>query len=261
MISSRFRTCRRSFAAAVALGTAVGAAALSAAPAAQAARADDPVPDFDWSDCPELPPGANVPGSICLQTTATSGSFTLGGAEHAITRPITVTAGSASFLGEGFQDLFGAVRSEDFTVDLGPGIGTASVSLQYAGGLVLRGFDTTIGLKVKLSGAGLGDQCTIGSDAAPILLNLTTGTTAPPPPNQPISGEPFTIIGSIPNAALRKGTQVDNAFALPGATGCGTGGQSADAAVNAAVGLPSAAGRNTVIFHEYGAAISYSKLP
>jgi len=40
---------------------------------------------------------------------------------------------------------------------------------------------------------------------------------------------------------------VDNAFSVPGATGCGIGLGLVNALVNAKLGLPSAAGNNTMI--------------
>jgi len=109
---------------------------------------------------------------------------------------------------------------------------------------------TTISLpvKVKLENPILGSNCYIGSNSNPARLNLTTGTTSPPPPNTPISGslgtpsridEPFTIIFSGSRS-------VDNAFAVPGATGCGLFGI-VDPLVDLRLQLPSAAGNNTMI--------------
>ena len=53
-------------------------------------------------------------------------------------------------------------------------------------------FETGVALqlpvKVKLSNVFLGSSCYVGSEANPIILNLTTGTTSPPAPNKPIKG-------------------------------------------------------------------------
>jgi hypothetical protein len=104
-------------------------------------------------------------------------------------------------------------------------------------------------VKVKLDNRLLGSNCYIGSNSSPMLLNLTTGTTAPPPPNQPIKGSAgtlsfnpaFTLI-TISN--VRK---VDNSFAVPKASGCGgLLSPFIDPLVNSLIGLPSAAGRNAV---------------
>ncbi len=104
--------------------------------------------------------------------------------------------------------------------------------------------------RVKLSNTFLGSGCYIGSASHPVTLNLTTGTTAPPPPNTPITGFRGTIESrNEGNLILDTGNKlVDNSFAAPGATGCdGIFELLVDLAVNAKLGLPSAAGHNTAI--------------
>jgi hypothetical protein len=104
--------------------------------------------------------------------------------------------------------------------------------------------------RVRLENPFLGSQCYIGSSSHPIMLNLTSAVTNPPLPNRPISGEvgqlefrdEFTFIG------VKEDRLVDNSFSTPGATGCG--GSYApviDPVIDAKLGLPSAAGRNTLI--------------
>jgi hypothetical protein len=107
-------------------------------------------------------------------------------------------------------------------------------------------------VKVKLGNVFLGNECYIGSASSPIMLNLTTGETKPPEPNKPIKG----VVGteSIEDEAivvLSGGSLVDNTFAAPGAHGCGGHLLEGlvDEAVNAELGLPSAAGRNTAILN------------
>jgi hypothetical protein len=106
--------------------------------------------------------------------------------------------------------------------------------------------------KVHLKNPLLGDACYIGSEAHPIQLHLTTGTTSPPPPNQPLTGSLGT-----PKSVIEEGyelnkitdnTLVDNAFTVPPAEGCG--GRLAyliDPRIDHTLGLESPAGRNTVI--------------
>src|SRR2546430_1397231 len=53
-----------------------------------------------------------------------------------------------------------------------------------------QGGAVTLPLKVKLDNPLLATACYIGSNTEPVVLNLTTGTTSPPPPNKPISGAP-----------------------------------------------------------------------
>ena len=43
-------------------------------------------------------------------------------------------------------------------------------------------------VKVHLENPFLGSKCYVGSDASPITWKLTTGTTPPSKPNEPISG-------------------------------------------------------------------------
>ena len=84
----------------------------------------------------------------------------------------------------------------------------------------------------------LGSDCTIADAADPITLNLTTGTTDPPPPNTPITGAVGTLTSTDNGLLTDTGmTLVDNAFAVPGAENCGPGG-SLDAILDFDKGLP-----------------------
>jgi len=104
-------------------------------------------------------------------------------------------------------------------------------------------------VKIHLENLFLGSSCYIGSSANPIVLNLTTGTTSPPAPNEPISGnagkggnKESGLILTLTGLKL-----VDNAFAVPGASGCGPLPLSelvVDPLINAKLGLPSKAGHN-----------------
>jgi hypothetical protein len=106
-------------------------------------------------------------------------------------------------------------------------------------------------IKVKLGNVFLGSECYVGSEASPIVLNLTTGTTKPPEPNKPIKGSAgkLEILEGGALVRLTGGSLVDNAWAAPGAHGCGGHllEKVVDEAVNAELGLPAAAGHNTAI--------------
>jgi opacity protein-like surface antigen len=118
---------------------------------------------------------------------------------------------------------------------------------------LLGGSGTAVSLpvRVKLDNPFLGSGCYIGSSSNPIRLNLTDGTTSPPPPNTPITG----AIGSGSeseggNLITVTGQKlVDNSFAAPGANGCGgiLFSWAVDPFVNSIVGVPSPAGTNTAI--------------
>jgi hypothetical protein len=103
-------------------------------------------------------------------------------------------------------------------------------------------------IKLKLSNPLIGSNCYIGSDAHPVMLNLITGTTSPPPPNTPISGHggPLSFDPATATLTVTGLLDVDNSFAIPGATGCGLGLGLINATIDAKLKLPSAAGNNTM---------------
>jgi hypothetical protein len=110
----------------------------------------------------------------------------------------------------------------------------------------------TLPVRVHLKNPLLGEGCFIGSEAHPIQLHLTTGTTSPPLPNKPIKGNPGEFSEEEEKGygvIVAKGNSlVDNAFSVPVSEGCG-GFFSflIGPIVNSKLGLPSAAGHNTAI--------------
>jgi hypothetical protein len=105
-------------------------------------------------------------------------------------------------------------------------------------------------VKVHLENPFLGKNCFVGSSASPVTFELTTGTTAPPGPNKPISGEAGELELFEEGAVLqlKNDVMVDNAWSAPAASGCG--GILAflvNPIINGQIGLPSAAGKNTAI--------------
>jgi hypothetical protein len=107
-------------------------------------------------------------------------------------------------------------------------------------------------VKVHLENPLLGSECYIGSSANPITLNLTTGTTSPPPPNKPISGKLGNIASHVYEGVtyleITENTLVENAFAVPAASGCGgIFSFLIDPLIDSKLGLPSAAGLNSTI--------------
>ncbi len=107
--------------------------------------------------------------------------------------------------------------------------------------------NVTLPIKVRLVNVLLGMNCHIGNNSRPVMLNLITGTTNPPPPNRPISGS-FGVLSPIPGGIQVIGNvNVDNSFAVPGATECGLGLGLINTLVNLRLGLPSAAGNNSMV--------------
>lgn len=105
-------------------------------------------------------------------------------------------------------------------------------------------------VKVKLNNVLLGEACYIGSESDPIVLNLITGKTNPPKPNEPITGNPGTLSSNAAGSILTvsENSLVNNSFGAPGASGCGGSlSEYVDPLVNSILGLPSAEGHNTAI--------------
>jgi len=111
------------------------------------------------------------------------------------------------------------------------------------------GIALSLPLKVHLENPLLGSGCYLGSNAHPVVIELTTGTTSPPPPNKPITGSPGEIsFGAEGVISLKNGSLVNNSFAAPVAEGCGgLFSFLIDPILDAKLGLPSAAGHNTAV--------------
>ena len=240
----------------VALGTAGGA---SPALANKALKEEFLI----FSQCP------TSTAAICLYSKTTSGEFKIDLKTVPINKPVVLQGGTALVLTP--TPLVPALNGE--TISKTPlevpgglaGIGglggevtaTAEIAGPVSNVLVASnnllnesGTAVTLPIKVKLDNPVLGEECYVGTDAEPIVLNLTTGTTSPPFPASPIKG---TKGVRVPKAKLNivgfQGTTlVDNSFSVPGATGCG-GALSpvVDLAVDADVGLPAPAGTNAAV--------------
>jgi hypothetical protein len=99
-------------------------------------------------------------------------------------------------------------------------------------------------VKFRLINPLLGNNCFIGSDDNPVVINpsLTGNVTITPDPNP--TEHPDTVVFQISQA-----TAADNTFAAPGVTGCGPGGSAniaVDKAIDSSTGLPAASGVNSL---------------
>jgi len=120
--------------------------------------------------------------------------------------------------------------------------------------LAEEGIALTLPVRIHLENPLLGKACYIGSSTNPIIFNFTTGTTSPPPPNKPITGQfgPISAKDEFEFIEVTEHVQVDNTFTAPEATGCG--GHFAfliDPLINSKIGLPAPAGYNTIIHSGY----------
>jgi hypothetical protein len=234
------------------LGTALTAAVSVAAVAAPVASADAP----SFSRCPTSNP--NVAG--CLVVKTTSGSIGANRNSINVGNAVTVegglgvdAGGNINFVPPTSGD---ALTATPITVSgnlFGSGfplvLNTLTATIQQAGA-VQYDYSTSslaLAIKIKFNNPLLGSSCTVGSNAAPIQLNLTTGATNPPAPNTPIFGDQGTIVDVPGTDYATTGTiEVDNAYAVPVASHCGAVAQSlVTAAINKGLGLPSPAGTNT----------------
>lgn len=221
----------------------------------------------------EFAPFANCPvetAKICTVATTTSGEFKLDLKTTKIEHPVVLQGGlpSEAFgdqpliaptngetLSKAAQEVPGGLTGLSEAIG-GPVTATAELAGPASGVLInkgnllsLSGTAVTLPIKVKLDNELLGPSCYIGSDSEPIVLHLTTGTTSPSFPNQPISGSRGTLEGAGKGKIVKiKGNSlVDNNFAVPGANGCGSSPLLFDTLVDAGVGIPAPAGLNTAI--------------
>jgi hypothetical protein len=128
----------------------------------------------------------------------------------------------------------------------------SSIGLNEENLLSEKGTALSLPVKVKLENPILGSECYIGSNASPIVINLTTGTTSPPAPNKPIKGSRGTLESNAEGTILTisKNSLVNNSFASPGASGCGgIFSFLLDPLIDAKLGIPAAAGNNTAILN------------
>jgi len=99
-------------------------------------------------------------------------------------------------------------------------------------------------VKLKLSNPFFGSSCYVGSNSSPIVVEFTTGTSGS------LRGKNGSALEGAPNGIITvyTDTLVNATFASPGVEGCGVGG-GADAAINAALGLPSPSGDNASVLN------------
>jgi hypothetical protein len=238
----------------------------NAAPAAARPPGTLPADLTQFAHCP-----VNVKGvGACLFSSTTSTTFQIGSTTVSSTSPTSVSLGIISTASgqvtavlpddgtsalqspaialpgglTGISGLDGGSLAVSVTPQL---VGVPTVSLANLLGGNGPGLVLPIDVLVSTPSGALGSDCTIADPTGPILLNLTTGTTDPPPPNTPITGSPGTLTstdrGLLTDAGMKL---VDNAFTVPAAANCGPSGL-ADPVLDLDKGLPSAAGSNSAV--------------
>jgi hypothetical protein len=243
-------------------GMAILAIALLA-PMAQAK--EEPQPGFtQFRGCPRPEEKVMV---FCVRSDVLGGHLKMGKKDVPIENPLKLTGGVNASFGEFTANSEGGLSKVKQKVPGGV-IGLTGLTwlLEFFGSEALTLYATTelagipsnftfstvtLPIKVHLetpSGV-LGSTCYVGSNTSPIVLNNTTGTTNPPLPNKPISGKEGEFSEENEIVYFKNGIYVDNAFAVPGASGCtlklfGFIPISLNGFVNEQAGLPSAAGHN-----------------
>jgi hypothetical protein len=243
---------------------AAGVASLAAmAMAVPAAQATTPAPGYEqFAGCPSKEELAGV--KTCTITYISGGHFQMGSKDVPISNPMTLSGGVTS-TGTVVANAKGGLTPVKQPVPGGI-IGLTGLDwlvnflnieqlklyavTELAGPPVLA-TGLTLPLKIHLINPVLGNSCYVGSDSSPVTLNMTTGTTSPPPPNEPITGVVPTGSLDLATGILHQdnGTFVDNSFAAPGASGCvltllGFLPINLNPLVNSQSGLPSPAGTN-----------------
>lgn len=269
---------------------AVAAVSLLALGFAAPALAGKPTGAYaNFSDCPTKVTGVN----LCVFGQTTSGKFSISKTEVPIVKTITLQGGiiehgeigNETFVNapdgntvsktpqtvpggllkiiapkgwpEILQVIFNEIINKGFTGVTETTEQAGTIGINRLALLGKEGTAIDLPTRVHLENSFLGNNCYIGSTSHPVNVELTTGTTSPPLPNEPITGnigEPeLKEEGNI--LILRKNSLVNNTFAAPEAEGCGsqilfglfTG--IIDSAVDSEIGLPSASGHNTAILN------------
>jgi len=250
---------------------AVGGALAMLAMLAPVAGARTPVAPYGaFAGCPS--PEEDPAAGGCFTTTIKGGHFKMGSKNVPIEKPMTLSGGF-DFLGKvSFSPSGGLTKVKQKVPGGVIGLTGLTWLTEFLGSDALTLYATTelagtpsspleppitLPIKVHLQNSTgvLGPNCYVGSNSNPIVLNLITGTTSPPPPNQPITGvDPtFSFDESRPGVILASNaTFVDNSFSAPGASGCvltlfGFIPISINGLVNSQSGLPAPAGTNETV--------------
>ncbi len=226
-----------------------------------------------FAECPL----SNRATDICIFAQTESGELTIGRKTIPITKTITLQGGVHQNETTGKQKFIGALNGETLSVApqvipgglieiIGRGTGQVTATIQLAAPasaigvstqnlIEAKGVGLSLPVKLRLSNRLLGESCYIGSNAHPIVIDLSTGTTRSSASHRQLTGKPghakfkdeynlVTLVGE---------SLVSDSFVAPRAEGCGGAGGSGsartsqlasqlDLAIDAGLGLPIARG-------------------
>lgn len=211
----------------------------------------------------------NPSSEFCIHSVIKGGHFQMGSKDVPISSPIVLTGNVDAELEHFSANAQGGLKPAKQKVPGGVvGLTGLTWLLEFLGSEALTLYAVTeavgapslsfeeisLPIRVHLVNSTLGSHCYVGSASDPISLHLTTGTTSPPAPNSPISGQEPEVGFEVERGILEvnNGVYVDNSFSAPGANGCtltlfGFIPISINGLVNAQSGLPAAAGSNETV--------------
>jgi hypothetical protein len=217
---------------------AVAALALVGLATAAHPAAADPVPTFDFADCPTIPAEAD-PAKWRCEVLISTGTIRFGNLAEQPVGAMRLIFAEGTLDGK-FAQVFGSLRAEP-TRDVLPRL---DMRIEYAGFADFLSVGDQMGeqhLKIRLISRLLPDTCTVGSNEDPIKF-------------KPIRTSGPDVIST--NPPVRRFTVEDKQFTVPKTYGCGKLGHLMDKRL----GLPSPAGRNTMTLTTLVGLKSYTEI-
>ena len=230
----------------------------------------------DYAPFAECPLNNRATG-ICIFAQTESGKLIIGRKTIPITKTITLRGGVHQNEVTGKQEFIGALKDETLSVApqiipgglkgiIGRGTGQVTATIKLAAPASAIGVSTQnlieakgVGLslpaKLRLSNPLLGESCYIGSNAHPIVIDLSTGTTRSSSSHKQLTGKPghAKFKDEYNLVTLVDESLVSDSFAAPRAEGCGEadGAHSSqlDSAIDAELGLPIARGDSEALLN------------
>jgi hypothetical protein len=249
-------------------------------------------------------PLSNPATDICIFAQTESGKLTIGHKAIPITKTITLQGGVRQSETGGKQEFIGARNDDTLSIspqvipgglayviapeflsrtlrkrfyeliDRETGQVTATIKLTAPASAIgvstqnlieAKGVGLSLPVKLRLSNPLLGETCYIGSDARPIVIDLSTGTTRFSPSHKQLTGKPghAKFKDEYNLVTLVDESLVSDSFAAPRAEGCGevSGSGAAhssqldhassqlDHAIDAGLGLPIARGDSEALLN------------
>jgi hypothetical protein len=250
----------------------------------------------DYAPFAECPLNNRATG-ICIFAQTESGKLIIGRKAIPITKTITLQGGVHQGEKTGKQKFIGALKDETLSVApqvipgglayviapeflsrtlrkrfyelIGRGTGQVTATIALAAPvseigvstqnlIEAKGVGLSLPVKLRLSNPLLGESCYIGSNAHPIVIDLSTGTTRSSLSHKQLTGKPghAKFKDEYNLVTLAEESLVSDSFAAPRAEGCGgvsgAGGAHSshlDSAIDAELGLPIARGDSEALLN------------